>query len=121
MLLQKDKNSLAILKNMNAQVLTGTAYQEVIDFLARGTTPEAIANFQVSEDVKERVIDLIYQEKNETLSSDEKSELDHYLLLEHLVRLAKARAYQYMTENKADATSSSPPLRGVRGDKFLYF
>ena len=45
---------------MDAQIVTGTAYQEVIDFLARGTTPETIANFQVSENVKERVIDLIY-------------------------------------------------------------
>jgi hypothetical protein len=45
---------------MNAQIVTRTAYQEVIDFLARGTTTEAIANFQVSENVKERVVDLIY-------------------------------------------------------------
>lgn len=87
--------------------MTGTAYQEVIDFLARGTTTEAIANFQVSENVKERVADLIYQEKNNTLTPNEKSELDHYLLLEHLVRLAKARAYQYMAENQTDATPLS--------------
>jgi hypothetical protein len=50
---------------------------------------------------------LLYQEKNNTLTSDEKLELDHYLLLEHLVRLAKARAYQYMAENKADGTTLS--------------
>ncbi|MEB3174434.1 MAG: hypothetical protein VKN60_04485 [Cyanobacteriota bacterium] len=92
---------------MDAQIVTGTAYQEVIDFLARGTTPETIANFQVSENVKERVMDLIYQEKNNTLTPDEKLELDHYLLLEHLVRLAKARAYQYVAENKANATTLS--------------
>ena len=31
------------------------------------------------------------------LSADEKSELDHYMLLEHLMRLAKARARRYVS------------------------
>ena len=42
--------------------------------------------------------DLIFREKNDVLSSDEKSELDHYLILEHLLRLAKARAYDFIKE-----------------------
>ena len=73
-----------------------TAYDEVIDFIASGTTPKSIADFQPSEAVKERVFDLIDREKNGELSADEKSELDRYMLLEHLIRLAKARARQYI-------------------------
>jgi hypothetical protein len=42
--------------------------------------------------------DLISREKNEGISSEEKSELDHYLILEHLLRLAKARAYDFIKE-----------------------
>ena len=42
--------------------------------------------------------DLIFREKNEGISSEEKSELDHYLILEHLLRLAKARAYDFIKE-----------------------
>jgi hypothetical protein len=72
-------------------------YAEVIDFLAAGTTPNKIISFRVSDSVKERVADLIYQEKTLGLSVDEKSELDHYLQLEHLMRLIKARAYQYLS------------------------
>ena len=73
------------------------AYEEIIDFIASGTTPESLIDFQPSEVVKERVADLIFREKADDLSTDEKVELDHYLMLEHLLRLAKARAYQYIS------------------------
>ncbi len=72
------------------------AYEEIIDFIAAGTTPESLINFQPSAVVKERVTDLIFREKNGNLADDEKAELDHYLLLEHLLRLTKARAHQYL-------------------------
>jgi hypothetical protein len=48
--------------------------------------------------VKERVAELIHQEKSIGLSAEEKSELDHYLQLEHLMRLAKARARQHISD-----------------------
>ena len=72
------------------------AYEEIIDFIAAGTTPQSLIEFQPSETVKERVAELIFQEKNGLLSADEKAELDHFMLLEHLLRLAKARAHQYV-------------------------
>ncbi len=73
------------------------AYEEMIDFIAKGTNPSALVAFQPSEAVKERVADLIYREKTTGLSPDEASELNHYLELEHLMRLAKARAHHYLT------------------------
>jgi hypothetical protein len=73
------------------------AYEEIIDFIAAGTTPESLINFQPSEVAKERVADLILREKTEGITDEEKAELDQYLMLEHLIRLAKARAYQYIT------------------------
>ena len=71
-------------------------YEEVIEFIAAGTNPSSVIGFQPSAAVKERVADLIYQEKTVGLSPDEKAELDHYMQLEHLMRLAKARARQYI-------------------------
>jgi hypothetical protein len=50
-----------------------------------------------SDEAKARVADLIFREKTDGLSADEKSELDHYLQIEHLMRLAKARAHHYLT------------------------
>ena len=72
------------------------AYEEIIDFIAAGTTPESLIDFQPSEVVKERVADLIFREKISDLSTDEKAEIDHYLMIEHLLRLVKARAYHYV-------------------------
>ena len=74
------------------------AYEEVVDFIAAGTSPQNVVAFRPSETAKERVADLIQREKTTSLSPDEKSELDHYLQLEHLMRLAKARARRYVTD-----------------------
>ena len=72
------------------------AYEEVIDFIAAGNTPEAVVTFKPSETAQARVSDLLAREKNEGLSAEEKSELDHYVQLEHVMRLAKARARQFL-------------------------
>ena len=77
-------------------VTTPRAYEEVIEFIAAGTSPSSVIAFQPSAAAKERVADLIYREKTTGLSPDEKSELDHYMQMEHLMRLAKARARQYI-------------------------
>ena len=72
------------------------AYDEVIDFIAAGTNPTSLIAFQPSPAVKERVENLIYREKTSGLSTDEKTELDLYMQLEHLMRLAKARARRHI-------------------------
>ena len=68
------------------------AYEEIVDFIAAGTTPSRVAHFEASPETKERVADLIHREKTIGLSADETSELDSFLKMEHLMRLAKARA-----------------------------
>ncbi len=81
---------------MSTSVKTTKVYDEIIEFIAAGTTPQSVIDFQLSEAAKERLADLIYRSKTEGLTQDEKSELDKYLVLEHIMRLAKARAYQYI-------------------------
>lgn len=68
------------------------AYEEVVDFIAGGSTPASVVAFRPSEDSRQRVGDLIAKEKEEGLSAKETTELDTYLRLEHLMRLEKARA-----------------------------
>lgn len=70
------------------------AYDEVIDFIAAGPSTENVAAFQPSESARQRVADLIAREKTTGLSVEETSELEHYLQIEHLMRLARARARQ---------------------------
>ena len=68
------------------------AYEEIIDFIAGGTTPESVIAFQPSEAARMRVEDLIRREKNQGLTPQETAELNHYLEVEHILTLAKARA-----------------------------
>lgn len=75
-----------------------TAYEEVIEFIAAGTSPDSLIHFQPSHTAKARVADLIQREKTTGLSPDEESELEHYLQLEHIMRLAKSRAHQHLHE-----------------------
>ena len=82
---------------MATPMKTTKAYEEVIEFIAAGTNPSSVIAFQPSAEAKARVADLIYREKTTGLASDEKAELGHYMQLEHIMRLAKARAYQYVS------------------------
>jgi hypothetical protein len=73
------------------------AYEEVIDFIAAGASADHVAAFRPSEAAKQRVAELIQREKTAGLNTDERSELEHYLQLEHLMRLAKARARRHLS------------------------
>lgn len=75
------------------------AYLEFIDFIAAGTTPEQIIAFRPSIKAQQRVTDLIEREKEGMLSAEEKAELDHFLDLEHILRVAKARAQQILASD----------------------
>ena len=70
------------------------AYEEIIDFIASGATPKEVVNFRPSEATRDRVAELIHRGKVDGLSADETAELNHYLEIEHIMRLAKARARQ---------------------------
>jgi hypothetical protein len=72
------------------------AYLELIDFLAVGTTPEALVRFRPSEEAQHRVADLIEKQRDGVLSSEEESELEDFLQLEHILILAKAQARRHL-------------------------
>jgi hypothetical protein len=69
-------------------------YEEIVDFIAGGSTPNDVASWQASQEARDRVGALIEAEKAGSLSPDELAELNHYMELEHLMRLAKAHARQ---------------------------
>ena len=72
------------------------AYEEVVDFIAAGSDSAAVAAFRPSDTAQARVSALVAQEKTGELDTLEKAELEHYLQMEHLMRLAKARARQLL-------------------------
>ena len=74
------------------------ASEEVANFIAM-TNPAKVLTFRPSEETRQRVSDLIEREKTEGISDEEKRELDYYMQLEHLMRMAKIFALKY-AENK---------------------
>lgn len=70
-------------------------YEEIIDFIAAGTTPEAVVAFRPSDAVQQRVTELAERAKEGNISAEEQSELEDYLQLEHIMIMAKARARQH--------------------------
>ena len=74
-------------------------YEEIIEFIA-SLSPREVIEFKPSEVARHRVGKLIERQKTAPLPADEKTELDHYLEIEHLMRLAKARARQLLAHGQ---------------------
>lgn len=80
--------------------ITSPIYIEIIDFIAAGTTPQSVAEFRPSPEAQQRLADLIELEKSGGLSPEEKAEVDHFMELEHILRMAKARARQIVSRGE---------------------
>ncbi len=76
-------------------MLVTSATTEIVDFIA-SANPNRILEFKASEQTKQRVFQLIDKSKKLRLNEAEQAELDHYFLLEHLLRLAKIKAFQLL-------------------------
>ena len=68
-----------------------TAYDQVAELLSRAE-PVELDRLQASKEMQARLELLISKSKEVGLIEYEKDELDHYIVLERLVRLAKIRA-----------------------------
>ena len=74
-------------------------YEELVQFIA-SLSPRNVVDFKPSETARQRVWELLERQKAAPLPAEEKSELDHYLEIEHLMRLAKARARQLVAQGQ---------------------
>jgi hypothetical protein len=77
-------------------VATNPVYLEIIDFFASGTTPQAVVDFQPSPAAQHRALELLDLAKEDRLTPEQESELEHFTELEHILRMAKARARQIL-------------------------
>jgi hypothetical protein len=78
---------------------TLNAYDSLADFMA-SLDPIKVLGFHAPQKLQERVEELLERQQESTLDTTEKEELDHYMILEHIVRLAKSRAKLHLSENK---------------------
>lgn len=68
------------------------AYTEFTDLISAGVTPEQILAFKASEEMRGRFYELLSKEKAGIATDDDKNELSHFMELEHIMRMAKAKA-----------------------------
>lgn len=73
--------------------------KQIISLLASQPTSEQILAIRPSPEFQARVSDLLAQSKAGTLSPKGEAELERYLTIEHLVRLAKAHAFEQLRQN----------------------
>lgn len=76
---------------------TANVYDQIAEFMA-SMSPQKVVAFKAS-DVNQKRLDLLLdKQKLEGLSDKEKSELEHYLIINRIIGLAKARAMQILTQ-----------------------
>lgn len=73
--------------------------KEIIGLLASQPTSEQILAIRPSPEFQSRVSDLLAQSKAGTLSAKGEAELERYLTIEHLVRMAKAHVFEQLRQN----------------------
>jgi len=72
------------------------AYDEIIDFFARGTSSTDVLSYRPSPEAQARVRYLLAKNESDGLTPDEAAELERFGELEHFMQLVKARAHQYI-------------------------
>ena len=79
-------------------LLKTQAATEVARFLAHHPAPEQIVAFHPSPEVAERAYELIQAERGGSLTEEERSELESYLVIEYLMELVKLEAHQQLRQ-----------------------
>lgn len=67
---------------------------EVLEFLASLPSPREILSLRPSDRLQSQIQDLLEKSRAGTLSYREEQDWERYEFLEHLVRMAKAKAHQ---------------------------
>jgi len=80
------------------------AYPNIYDSLAElmaSMDPVKVLAFHAPENIQNRVEILLEKKRTAGLTSSEQEELDHYFILEHIVRLAKSRARLRLSQRQS--------------------
>jgi len=76
---------------------TATVYDQIAEFMA-SMSPQKVMTFKASDLNQKRLDFLLDKQGAEGLSEGEKRELEHYLIINRIVGLAKARAKKLLEQ-----------------------
>jgi hypothetical protein len=83
---------------MMAYAPPNTLFDEILDFITSTPTPEQIIAFQPSEQLNQRLHELLDKKGEDVLTADEQKELDEFLRMGHFMNMAKSRARQKLAK-----------------------
>ena len=69
-------------------------FDQMADLIAH-LPAKTIMGLKPNQELTDRFENLVQKAKNQEITTDEKDELDNFVVLERLIRLAKIRATQY--------------------------
>ena len=74
-------------------------YDQVAELMAN-LNPTKVMAMKADDELQARFEDLVEKSKYSQLNVQEKDELDHYIVLERLIRLAKIRSFKKVNDNE---------------------
>lgn len=96
--LYRDRMAEVVERGLQAMLAESSALPgdeaHIMELLTSQPTPEQVLALTPSPEMQARVSDLLVRSKQGQLAAEEEKELDRYLMLEHLVRLAKTYAFR---------------------------
>jgi hypothetical protein len=79
---------------VNTKEISLLFYEQVLDFLASGPSVQEIINYRPPSASQKRFSQLLDANRQRSLTVEENEELDHYIQIERMISLLKAKAYR---------------------------
>ena len=77
-----------------ATVRVPSVYDELIEYFAKHATPQEILDFSISETAQERAEELLTRNSEDTITPDERIELEQMLHFDGIISVLKAKAME---------------------------
>ena len=76
-------------------------YEDVLEFLASGPSSQQVVEYRPSATAQHRFSALLEANRQRVLSLEEQEELDHYIQMDRMLSLLKAKSYKRLAANGA--------------------
>lgn len=71
-------------------------YEQVLDFLSKSPSAQELVDFRPTPASQARFSELLELNRDRVLSPQEEEELDHYVQIERMISLLKAKAFRHI-------------------------
>lgn len=76
-------------------------YEAVLEFLVDSPSPQEIIDYRSPQEAQRRFSELLEANRQGALTVDQEQELDHYIQIDRMMSLLKAKAYRRLDSEAA--------------------